>query len=213
VRVVVFGANGRLGSSIVDELVRRNHSVRAVVRAGKRRPSEVPGRTTVVADVTDPEAVAKATLGADAVISAIGPATEPSPTVITAAARALLSGVRAAGVSRLIIVGGAGSLEVRPGVQLMETPEFPPEWKAVAAAHREALGTYRDEKDLEWTVVSPAANIEAGPRTGHYRAGGDGLLVDANGDSRISVPDFAVAVVDEVETPRHIRRRFTVASA
>jgi uncharacterized protein len=213
VRVVVFGSDGRLGGSTVDELLRRQHTVRAVIRPGKRRPPVGKQVTTVRADVTDPVAVAKAVRGADAVISAVGPGPRNDADVIIAAARSLLAGMHTAGVSRLIVIGSAGSLEVRPGLQLLDTPDFPAAWKAAALAHREALGLFRAETELEWTVVSPSASVTEGPRTGHYRAGGDGLLVDESGRSEISAEDFAVALVDEVETPRHIRRRFTVAHA
>lgn len=212
-RVVVFGAEGRLGRSAVDELVRRHHSVRAVIRPGKRRPPVESQVTIVVGDVTNSKAVADSVRGSDAVISAIGPGTTGTPHVITTAARSLIEGLHSAGVARLVVVGGAGSLEVRPGVQLLDTPDFPPAWKGAALAHREALGVFRGETELDWTVVSPAATVTASGRTGHYRAGGDGLLVDGKGRSEISVEDLAVALVDEVETPRHIRRRFTVANA
>jgi uncharacterized protein len=168
---------------------------------------------TVLADVTDAESVAEAVRGADAVVSAIGPGPDGDPSVIPRAARALVEGLRRASVARLIVVGGAGSLEVSPGVMLFDTPEFPEAWKPVARAHGEALAIYRAEKDLEWTVVSPAAFVEAGPRTGHYRAGVDQVVRDAHGASRISPEDLAVAIVDEAETPRHVRRRFTVAWA
>jgi uncharacterized protein len=210
---VVFGADGRLGASAVRELLRRHHTVRAVIRPGKRRGPAEKEVTTVAADVTDPASVAEAVRGADAVISAIGPGTAGAAQVITSAARSLIDGLRAGGVTRLVVVGGAGSLEVRPGVQLLDTPSFPAAWKGAAIAHRDALGVFRGETDLEWTVVSPAATVTTGARTGHYRAGGDGLLVDAKGRSEISTEDLAVALVDEVETPRHIRRRFTVANA
>ncbi len=212
-RVVVFGASGRIGAAVVDELLRRHHTVRAVIRPGKRRPAIEKRVTTVMADATDPEEVASSVRGADTVISAVGPGAEEGPQVIIEAAHGLVEGVRHAGIGRLILVGGAGSLEVRPGVLLLETPDFPAAWKPAALAHREALAWLRGEKELEWTVVSPAATLEPGERTGHYRAGGDGLLVDGQGRSRISTEDFAVAVVDEAESPRHIRRRFTVAAA
>ncbi len=212
-RVVVFGASGRIGSAVVDELLRRNHTVRAVIRPGRRRPSIEKRLTTVMADATDAEEIEEAVVGADAVISAIGPTQGGDPAVLSGAAHAFLTALPRVRVSRLIVVGGAGSLEVRPGVQLLSTPEFPKEWLPLAIAHRDALGIYQENKDLEWTVISPAAFLDPGPRTGRYRAGGDGLLVDAEGRSHITVPDLAVAVVDEAETPRHIRRRFTVASA
>jgi hypothetical protein len=146
-------------------------------------------------------------------VSAIGPGPGQDASVLLRAARGLLDGLRKSGVRRLIVVGGAGSLEVSPGVELADTTQFPAAWKPVADAHRAALAIYREEPDLEWTVVSPAAMIAPGVRSGHYRAGGDQLLVDSKGESRISAEDYAVAIADEVETPRHLRRRFTVAAA
>ncbi len=212
-RVVVFGGGGMIGSRITSELVHRGHTIRVVSQAGGKAQAPKPPLFGVVAEVTNPTSVAEAVRGADVVISAIGPRAGQSPEVILGATRGLLQGLRKGGVRRLVVVGGAGSLEVRPGVHLADTPEFPKEWKPVADAHREALSIYREEPELEWTVISPAAVVEPGARTGRYRAGGDQLLVDANGVSRISAEDYAVAVADEVETPRHVRRRFTVASA
>ncbi|MGA8543279.1 MAG: NAD(P)-dependent oxidoreductase [Thermoplasmata archaeon] len=211
-KVVVFGSGGTLGSRITDELLRRGHTVKAVVRTGSVAPSKRTRSVWVLADVTDPTSVSKAVKGADVVVSAIGPGPGQDPTVVLGAARGLLEGLRKSGVMRLVVVGGAGSLEVSPGLQLADTPNFPEAWKPVAAAHRDALAIFREEPDLEWTVVSPAAMIAPGERTGHYRAGGEQLLVDAKGESRISAEDYAVAIADEVETPRHVRRRFTVAA-
>jgi uncharacterized protein len=213
VRIVVFGAGGTLGSRITDELLRRGHVVKVVIHTGSKPGAPRPRVVAVVAEVTNPTSVTEAIRGADAVISAIGPGPKQNASVVLGAARGLLAGLDKAGVRRLIVVGGAGSLEVSPGVQLADTPDFPAAWKAVADAHREALEIYRGAPDLEWTVVAPAALIAPGVRTGHYRAGGDQLLVDAKGESRISAEDYAVAIADEVETPRHIRRRFTVAAA
>ncbi len=212
-RVVVFGASGNLGRRITSELTHRGHTVRVVTQLGSKAASPRGGTVNVVAEVTNPTSVAEAVRGADAVVSAIGPREGQSATILLGAARGLLEGLRRGGVHRLVVVGGAGSLEVSPGVELADTPNFPKEWKPVADAHREALSIYRQEPDLEWTVVSPAALIEPGKRTGRYRAGGEQLLVDAKGESRISAEDYAVAIVDELETPRHVRRRFTVASA
>jgi uncharacterized protein len=212
VRIVVFGAGGTLGRRITEELLRRGHTVKVVVRAGSKPGPPRPRTVSVIADVTKPGSVGEAVRGADAVVSAIGPGSGEDASVVLHAARGLLDGLRKAGVRRLVVVGGSGSLEVAPGIQLADTPQFPPEWKPVAEAHRAALAIYREEPDLEWTVVSPAAMITPGVRTGHYRAGGEQLLTDAKGESRISAEDYAVAVADEVEIPRHIRRRFTVAA-
>jgi uncharacterized protein len=213
VKVVVFGAGGALGARISEELVRRGHSVLRVVRR-RAPPAATPHRPgAIVADVTDPRSVAAAVKGADAVVSAVGPGPGEDVGVLLAAAHGLLAGLRAAKVNRLVVVGGAGSLEVARGLRLSETADFPAAWKPVADAHRAALEIYRAEPGLEWTVVSPAALIAPGERSGHYRAGGDQLLIDARGESRITAEDYAVAVADEVETPRHLRRRFCVAAA
>jgi putative NADH-flavin reductase len=124
----------------------------------------------------------------------------------------LLDGASQAKVKRLIVVGGAGSLEVAPGVRLVDAPAFPAEWKGVGLAHSDALEVYRNsEAEVDWTYVSPPAIIEPGERKGNYRVGGDQLLADEKGDSRISTEDYAVALLDEVEKPRHLRGRFTVA--
>jgi hypothetical protein len=119
--------------------------------------------------------------------------------------------VRAAGLKRLVVVGGAGSLEVAPGKQLVDTEGFPDVYKAVALAHRDALAFYRTVSDLDWTFFSPAALIAPGERTGTFRTGTDTLLVDAEGNSRISAEDYAVAFVDELEQGRFIRKIATVA--
>jgi hypothetical protein len=124
------------------------------------------------------------------------------------AVRALITGLGEASVKRLIVVGGAGSLEVAPGVQLVDTPSFPPGWMAIALAHRDVLPILK-ESDLDWTCFSPAALIEPGQRTGRFRLGGTRLVADDHGESRISVEDYAVALVDELENPRHVRQQFT----
>ena len=194
-RIALFGATGTVGSRIAKEAQSRGHSVTPIARSG--------------ADARDAAAVAKAVAGHDAVVSAVGP--RGSPDELSEAARGLIAGSRKAGVPRLLIVGGAGSLEVAPGKRLVDTPQFPAGWKPVALAHASALEVYRKERDLDWTYLSPAALLEPGPRTGRYRTGDDRLITDAKGDSRISTEDFAVALVDELEKPRHSRRRFTVA--
>jgi len=124
--------------------------------------------------------------------------------------RTIINGVKKAGVKRLLFVGGAGSLEVKPGVQSVDTPEFPKEWKQGALATREALNLLRKETGLEWSFLSPSADLFPGQRTGKFRLGTDQLLRDANGQSRISTQDYAMAMIDEVEHPTHIRQRFTV---
>jgi hypothetical protein len=145
-------------------------------------------------------------------VSAIGGRREAHYEVVPAAVRALLAGLAQDGVKRLVSVGGGSSLEVAPSVRLFDTPQFPAEWKAEASAQIEALELFRASTgDVEWSYLSPPAHIEPGQRTGRYRTGGDQLLTDEKGESRISVEDYAVALVDELERPAHIRQRFTVA--
>ncbi len=200
-KIAIFGAGGTIGKRIAAEARSRGHTVTALGRAAR---------------VTEAESVARAVAGHDAVVSAVGPGLGPSaqaPDVLSRAAHALLVGLKTAGVRRLVVVGGAGSLEVAPGRQLVDEPEFPAAWRPVALAHRDALIVYRAHRDpdVDWTYVSPPALIEPGARTGKYRIGGDQLLVDATGESRISAEDYAVAVVDELERPKNVRKRITVA--
>jgi hypothetical protein len=122
----------------------------------------------------------------------------------------LLAGLKEAEVRRLIVVGGAGSLEVAPGVQLVDTAEFPSAWMAIALAHRDVIPILK-ESDLEWTYFSPAAFIEPGERTGKVRLGGTRLVTNDRGESRISAEDYAVALVGELENPQHIQKQFTAA--
>jgi hypothetical protein len=159
--------------------------------------------------VTDAASVAAAAKGAEAAISAYAPP-QDQPEKLLAATGSVLEGLKATGVGRLIAVSGAGSLEVAPGVQLVDTPSFPAAWKPIALAHREALSILKGSS-LEWSALSPAALIGPGERTGKFRLGDTALVVDEKGDSRISAEDYAVALVDELEKPQHVRRQFTVA--
>ena len=210
-KIALFGATGMIGQRILNEALRRGHEVTAIARDPSSIAIESANLSVAASDILDPRSVSVALEGHDAVISAFGPRGEAVHTV-SDAARALIVGLEAAGIRRLVIVGGAGSLEVAPGVQLVDAPDFPSDWKAVALAHRDSLDIYRrDGGGLDWTYVSPAALIEPGDRTGQFRLGGDQLLTDAEGQSRISAEDYAVALLDEVEIPKHIRQRFTVA--
>lgn len=206
-KVVLFGASGMIGSRVLDELVRRGHSVTAVVRHPEK--IEPPNGVIVVqGDVTNPASVADSARGADAAVSAYSPP-RTNPGMLTDAVRSLISGLNQASVSRLIVVGGAGSLEVAPGIQLVDTPSFPPGWMAIALAHRDVLPVLK-ESNLDWSYFSPAALIEPGQRTGRFRLGGTRLVANDHGESKISVEDYAVALVDELENPRHVRQQFTL---
>jgi uncharacterized protein len=198
-KIALLGASGMLGSRIRAEAESRGHRVTPLGR-----------HTDPAVDVTDPAGIATAVAGHDLVISAVGPVGE-DPRLVVNAAHALADGLPAAGVDRLLVVGGAGGLEVAPGVQLLDTPDFPAGWRPVAEAHRAALAVYQRIEDVNWTYVAPAALIAPGQRTGTYRIGEDRLLVGPDGQSRISTEDFAVAMVDEVESSAHPRRRITVA--
>ena len=206
--VVVFGASGMIGSRVVKELVGRGHTVTAAARNPERIADEA-GVTVVQADVDEPESVAAAADGADAAVCAIAPSRE-NPDAIVGSVTTLMEGLGRAGVKRLIVVGGAGSLEVATGIQLVDTVEFPKEWLGIARAHRDILPLLKASR-FEWSYFSPAGMIEPGERTGKFRLGEKELLTDANGESRISAEDYAVALVDELERPRRVRQQFTAA--
>ena len=205
--VVLYGASGMIGSRILKELLHRGHTVTAVVR----NPQNVGavGAFVVMGDVTNPTSVAATAKGADAAISAYSPPKEET-SMLSLATHALLAGLAAAGVRRVIVVGGAGSLYVGPGLMAVDAPNFPEAYKAIAIAHRDILPILR-ASSLDWTYFSPAGMIEPGARTGKFRLGGTELVVDANGESRISAEDYAVALVDELEKPQHVRQQFTAA--
>jgi putative NADH-flavin reductase len=205
--VVLFGASGMIGSRILQELVARGHSVTAVVRDTAKVPV-MAGVTTKRGDVLDVDSVATNVKGSDAVISAYAPGFETLGNLVLAT-QSLIAGLQKAGVRRFLMVGGAGSLEVAPGLQLVDAPDFPAAWKGIALAHRDALNVLKGS-DLDWTSLSPAALIEPGVRTGKFRLGTDQLVMDDKGESKISAEDFAVAAVDELEKNAHVRQRFTL---
>lgn len=200
-KVTVLGASGRAGSEIVRELARRGHTVTAVARRPERVPA-APGVTAVAGDVNQPETLAPALTGADAVVSAV--------MFVDSDPQLLIKAVKDAGVPRYLVVGGAGSLEVAPGQALIDAPGFPDAYRAEAEAGGRFLQTLRAEPELNWTFLSPSAVFDGLERTGAFRLGGDALLTDDQGNSRITFPDYAIAMVDEIETPRHPRARFTV---
>lgn len=206
-KLILFGATGMIGNRILKEALQRGHQVTAVVRDPSRFRVEDFRVNAVKGDVLDPTSVAEAVRGHDAVLSAIGPGAD----VIVGAARSLLEGLQRAGVKRLVIVGGAGSLDVAPGKLFVDALDFPAEYLDQAQAGCEALNIYRQNETIDWTFVSPATWITPGERTGKFRLGNDQLLCDAKGESHISAEDYAIAFLDEVESPRHIRCRFTVA--
>jgi uncharacterized protein len=212
VKTVLFGATGMAGSAIAAEAVRRGDEVVAVSRSGAA-PVDSPLLTAVAADAGSVREVAEVVKGADVVGAALAPVRDGSDprAPFVALYDSVLDGVRAAGVRRVVIVGGAGSLEVAPDTALMDTPSFPDELMPETQAAADVLARLRTVKDLEWTYVSPAAIFAPGERTGTFRVGGDALLTDTEGNSRISTEDFAIAFVNEMESGEHPRSRICVA--
>jgi len=196
VKVLVLGARGGVGSRIVDEATGRGHDVTQGARD--------------LVDVTDAGSVGHAAAGHDLVVNAAFDRARPES--LLEVVRALLAGLEEAGVPRLILVGGAGTLETADGGLVMDLPDFNPDYRAEAQAHLDALRLLRQsETQVDWTVITPPRSFDESGRTGAYRTAGDELLLDGNGASRISLEDFADAILDEAESPRHPRARFSVA--
>ena len=199
-KIALIGVTGRVGSRLATELLSRGHAVTGIAQHAPRDAG--PGLKVLEADATKPDSLAPRLMGHDAVISA--------SRFVTSDAGALIAAVKTAGVNRLLVVGGAGSLEVAPGKALIDTDGFPEAFKAEAEAGARFLARLTAEPDLDWTFLSPSADFAPGERTGHFRLGDDQLLRDAQGKSHISMEDFAIAMADEVEQHAHSRRRFTV---
>lgn len=210
-KFALYGAAGMIGSRIAKEALDGEHSVTALVRNTGKLGFQHPRLTEIQADARDADDVAKKIAGHDAVISAISPRGDGGVEGFLKAADALMEGCKLAGVKRILWVGGAGSLEVAPGKRLMDAPEFPDAYKTEANAQFEALKLFRAETELEWTYASPAALIAPGTRLGKFKLGADALVVNAKGESRISVEDFAYACVYQLEKHGKVRQRFTAA--
>jgi len=199
-KIALIGASGNAGSRILKELSDRGHQVTAIAR----NPEKIASLPNVVAkkgDVFDQAGLSELLKGHDAVISAVHFTASDPVTLIEA--------VRASGVSRYLVVGGAGSLEIAPGQRVVDLPDFPAAYKAEATKGAEFLDRLKGEKQLDWTFLSPSAEFVPGERTGKFRIGKDSLLSNEAG-SRISFEDYAIALVDEIEKPQHPRQRFTV---
>ena len=201
-KVALIGASGNIGKKIQSELRARGHAVTAI---GRNDSTMIHGSgvDTKVVDANDTAALAAALKGHDAVVSSAPFAPGLSPSIIAA--------VKQSGVKRYIMVGGAGSLEVAPGKMLKDTMTLSEPVKKILDEAAENLKRLRNETTLDWTFFSPAAEIGPGARTGKFRLGGDQLVTDAAGKSRISYDDYAIALVDELEKPSHVQKRFTIA--
>lgn len=211
--VTLIGASGFVGTAILNELLARGHRVTAVVRNPGKIGIESPSLTVVQADVTDTSALVAACKGRDAVISAYNPGWT-NPNIYEETLRnypLILEAVRQSGVRRLLCVGGAGTLFCAPGLRVVDSGVIP---EAIMGGVRSLgefyLNTLMNEKEIDWIFFSPAGTLEPGKRTGKFRLGKDDLIVDENGNSHISVEDYAVAMVDELENPKHHYERFTI---
>jgi putative NADH-flavin reductase len=200
-KIAVIGASGNAGSRIAAELARRGHAVTAIARHPARITAH-PNVTAKPGDVLDQARLAQLLAGHDAAVSSVH--------FLDSDPVRLIGAARDSRVGRYLVVGGAGSLEVAPGVRLVTTASFPAQYKAEAEKGAAFLDLLRQQNQLNWTFLSPSALFTAGQRTGQFRLGTDQLLTAADGKSWISFEDFAVALADEIEHPAHIRRRFTV---
>jgi uncharacterized protein len=203
--VVLYGATGNAGRRILSELIARKHSVTAVARNPVNLPAGVKAHRD---DLSRTDSIVSIIAAADAVVSAYAPPPDNTDQLI-GVTRRLIEAVKKAGKPRLIVVGGAGSLEVAPGVSLLKSGHLPQEWVPIATSHENALKLL-EASDINWTYFSPAAFFQPGERTGKFRLGKRNLVADEKGNSSISIEDYAIALVDELEKPTHERQQFTI---
>ncbi len=209
-KIAIIGATGWIGSTIMAEALMRKHHVVAISREANKITQA--GVITHSVDLENGNGLKEAIDGADVVIASIGGRAKGNHGIVAQAAQRLLNDLPSFNAKRLIWVGGAGSLEVAPNVQLVSLPDFPADYKDEAIAQGQALTVFKNSNStLDWLFVSPAAEIFPGERTGSYRTGGDNLLTDASGDSKISVQDYAVALLDKAEQSIHHNTRIGVA--
>lgn len=209
--IVLYGATGHSGSRILTELLSRGHHVTAITR-NPTKLAPKPNLTIKQGDVDSSSDIAANSKGADAVISAYAPPADDTDRILPVTQN-FIDVIKQLGTSskapRFVYVGGAASLEVAPGVTLLDSGHLPAQWQAIAKSHSDALKLIK-KSDINWTCFSPAAFFEPGQRTGKFRLGKDQLITDAQGNSKISMEDYAIALVDELEKPEHERQRFTI---
>jgi uncharacterized protein len=213
-KIALIGATGFVGSTILKEALDRGIQVTAIARHPEKLQAQ-NNLTTAKSDVMDTNKLSQILKGNDVVISAYNPgwANPDIYNEFLKGSQSIQDAVKKSGVKRYIVIGGAGSLFIAPNVQLIDTPQFPAEWKPGALAARDYLDILKKENELDWTYLSPAIEMNPGTpheRKGTYRTGSDSPVFDANNRSAISVEDLAVAIVDEVEKPKHLQARFTV---
>jgi len=208
-KIALIGATGNIGSAIAQEALRRKHAVTGITRRTSGLPPTLTGIEVRTADVLDHAALTAAVQGHDVLASAFGPGADAA--LIVDATRAIVAAARAAGIKRVIVVGGAGSLEIGGGKQLVDSANFPAAYKSYALAHRDALAVLCDAPDIDWTFFAPAAEIGPGDKVGKFRVGVRNLIADEAGRSAISYADYADAFVSEIEDGRHPKEVVTVA--
>lgn len=211
-KIALIGASGFTGTAVLNEALNRGYSVTAIARNPEKIAIENERLTLKAADINNINELAEILKGHDAVVNAFN-ASWTSPNMYNdfiKGSKDIQQAVKQSGVKRLIVIGGAGSLEVAPGVQLVDTPQFPAEWKTGATAARDYLDMLRKETGLDWTFLSPAINLHPGARTGTFRLGKDNPVFDDQQQSEISVEDLAVALVDELENKQFVKQRFTL---
>lgn len=209
-KIALIGITGKIGAPLAEEALGRGHEITAISRRNPELSGKLAPVSAKVLNLLDHEALIEAVRGHDVLVSAYGPGLESVSSLLDVT-RSLIAAARGAGIKRVMVVGGAGSLEVAPGLQLVDAPTFPAEYRAPALAHREALGLLREAKDLDWTFVAPAAEIGPGEKRGQFRVGARTLISNADGRSQISYPDYADAFVDEIENAKYPQEIITVA--
>ncbi|HUE92142.1 NAD(P)-dependent oxidoreductase [Pseudomonas sp.] len=210
-KLALIGASGFVGAAVLQEALDRGHQVTGIVRDPAKLPQHA-ALTAVAGDAYNADALAVQLRDHDAVIHAFNPGwgTADIRERFIQGSQAIIAASKQAGVQRLLVVGGAGSLYVAPGLQLIDTPNFPAEYKEGAEGARQTLNLLQTETVLDWSFISPPALLQPGARSGQFRLGGDQLLMNGDAPAEISVADLAVAIIDELERPQHLRQRFTV---
>ena len=210
-KLALIGASGFVGAAVLQEALGRGHQVTGIVRNPAKLPQH-PALNAVAGDAYNAEALAAQLTDHDAVIHAFNPGwgTANIRERFIQGSQAIIAASKQAAVQRLLVVGGAGSLYVAPHLQLIDTPDFPAEYKEGAEGARQTLNLLKTESALAWSFISPPALLQPGARSGQFRIGGDQLLMNGDAPAQISVVAVSLKNIDELERPHHLRQRFTV---